>query len=236
MDLRTARLTAWGLVLTVILVGIGCVIAFGEDAPFPRRFDGSADGVAVWWPTGAVMIATMVQAVLSAGVHALILARGRRWRRNLVRAGGYFAISWVTGPVLMLAFQLMGIAAKLGYRPDAIATVATIIGAILLFKANMLTKSRPGWFNGLVFPPFARRDDVWRRVHRASAWRGAAIGFAFLLLPWAHVSGAGHAMSTRDLMIALLVADLAIGTAHAILLSLFTEPDEREGVHVDARR
>jgi hypothetical protein len=83
---------------------------------------------------------------------------------------------------LILAAQGIALAGGLGYRVDRSAALAAVIGLILLYRANLLPKSRPAWFNGVALPVLAGNSEVWRRVHRASAFRLIAIAPAALTL------------------------------------------------------
>ena len=99
-----------------------------------------------------------------------------------MRAGNVLATAWVGTMTLILAAQATLLAGALGYEIDRNATLAAVIELILLFRANLLPKSRPAWFNGVALPVFAGNSDVWRRVHRASAVRLIAIALAALAL------------------------------------------------------
>jgi hypothetical protein len=89
-----------------------------------------------------------------------------------------------------------------------------VIGLLLLFRANLLPKSRPAWFNGVALPVFAGRSDIWRRVHRASAFR--LIGIAVIALLLAALRPAG--IDPLVPIALLLAAELVIASTHGWLL------------------
>ena len=141
-------------------------------------------------------------------------ARVRRWRRNLVRAGNVFASAWVGTMTLILAAQGTVLASALGYRVDRSASLAAVIGLILLYRANLLPKSRPAWFNGVALPVLAGKSEVWRRVHRASAVRLSVIALAALALAILRPEGVDPLGAVGW----LLAAELVLASSHGLWL------------------
>ena len=132
-----------------------------------------------------------------------------------MRAGNVLATAWVGLMMLILAAQATLLAGALGYEIDRNATLAAVIGrSILLFRANLLPKSRPAWFNGVALPVFAGNSDVWRRVHRASAVRLIAIALAALALAILRPAGVNPLTTTGW----LLAAELLIASGHGLWL------------------
>jgi uncharacterized membrane protein len=160
--------------------------------------------MALLYPAWAVMWTLVCEAA----------ARARRWRRNVVRAGNVFATAWVGTMTLILAAQAILLARALGYEIDRSAALAAVIGLILLYRANLLPKSRPAWFNGVALPVFAENSDVWRRVHRASAFRLIAIALAALALAILRPAGVDPLTTTGW----LLAAELILASGHGLWL------------------
>jgi uncharacterized membrane protein len=115
---------------------------------------------------------------------------------------------------LILAGQAIVLAGGLGYQVDRNAALAAVVGLILLYRANLLPKSRPAWFNGVALPIFAGNSDVWRRVHRASAYRLVAIAVLALFLAAIRPAGVDP---MRPILI-LLLAELVIASGHGLWL------------------
>lgn len=208
MVVRQARLTAYLLLATIIALAAWSLLHFGPDYPLPPDFPrGSPQPVwraALLYPAWALSWTLICEAA----------ARARRWRRNLVRAGNVFATAWMGSMTLILAGQATLLARALGYQVDRSAALAFVIGLILLFRANLLPKSRPAWFNGVALPVFAGNSDVWRRVHRASAVRLIAIALAALALAIFRPAGLDPLTTTGW----LLIAELIIASGHGLWL------------------
>lgn len=208
MVVRQARLTAYLLLATIIALAAWSLLHFGPAHPLPPPFPrGSSQPVwhaALLYPSWALLWTLACEAA----------TRARRWRRNVVRAGNVLATAWVGTMTLILAAQATLLAAALGYEIDRNATLAAVIGLILLFRANLLPKSRPAWFNGVALPVFAGNSDVWRRVHRASAVRLVAIALAALALAIFRPAGVDPLTTTGW----LLAAELIIASGHGLWL------------------
>jgi hypothetical protein len=207
MVIRHARLIALLLVATIAASALASVLWLGADAPFLTV-------------RGKSVLDTRQAALACIGYATLLslifdrAARVRRWRRNIVRAGGAFATGWIGVLALILLAQGIAWAQALGHpiaREPALATAAALL---VLAKANFLTKSRPAWLNGTTLPLFACDPIVWRRVHRASALRLTAIGVAIILcvilLP------AGPAL--RPIITWLLAIEVGLATLHGLWL------------------
>jgi len=210
MVLRQARLIALLLLATIAALALASVVWLGPQAPFVTLGHGKTP-----------RLLDTRQAALVAVGYALVLslvfdraARVRRWRRNIVRAGGAFATAWVGALALILLTQLMGWAQALGHPVAREAAFAAAVALLLLLKANFLPKSRPAWFNGTTLPIFAADPAVWRRVHRASALRLLAIGAAILIA----VAAMPSSPLLRPLVTGLLLFELTLATAHGVLL------------------
>jgi hypothetical protein len=215
MVLRQARLTARLLLLTIAALALWSLLYLGPDHLLPGRAAAgeTAAPVPVW------------QAAIRYPAHALVWSmiyeastRVRRWRRNLIRAGNVFATTWISTLTLILAIQLLMLAPALGYDIDRGSALAAVIGVLLLFRANVLPKSRPAWFNGIAFPIFASRTDVWRRVHRASAIRLTGIALVALLL----AAFAPACVNPVRPIVLLLLAELVIASVHGLWLGATT--------------
>jgi uncharacterized membrane protein len=217
MVLRQARLTAWLLLATIAVLALWSLAWFGADHLLPVRAGrGTTSGIPVW--EAALRFPGM--ALLWTAIY-LASARVPRWRRNIVRAGNAFAAAWVSTMTLILAVQILMLAAALGYDIDRGSAFAAIVGILLLYRANALPKSRPAWFNGIALPIFASRTDVWRRVHRASAWR--LVGIALLALSLAAFAPQGT--EPMRIVIPLLLLELAFASLHGLWLGVTTVPE-----------
>jgi uncharacterized membrane protein len=208
MVVRQARLTALLLLATIVALAAWSLLHFGPGHLLPARRPGGAPEPA--WHTallypGAALLWTFV---------CETAARLRRWRRNVARAGNVFASAWVGTMTLILAGQAIVLAGGLGYQVDRNAALAAVVGLILLYRANLLPKSRPAWFNGVALPIFAGNSDVWRRVHRASAYRLIAIALLALFLAAIRPAGVDP---MRPILI-LLLAELVIASGHGLWL------------------
>ena len=208
MVVRQARLTALLLLATIIALALWSLLHFGPDHLLPPRRAGGASKpvwqAALFYPGGALLWRLTCETAV----------RIRRWRRNVARAGNVLASAWVGTMTLILAGQGIVLTSALGYRVDREATLAAVVGLILLFRANLLPKSRPAWFNGVALPVFARNSEVWRRVHRASAFRLIAIGILALFL--AAIRPAG--VDPLQPILILLLAELVIASCHGLWL------------------
>lgn len=212
MVYRQTRLTARLLFATIVALAVLALLHLGADHLVPGRVrpgGAVADPLPVW----QAMLRTVLMALLWMLVHEQA-ARVRKWRRNILRAGGVFATSWLGSLTLILAIQIMQLASALGYDVLWMRGYAAVVGVLLLFRANLLPKSRPAWFNGVAFPVFAGRADIWRQVHCASALRLLAIGIVSLLL----AALAPDGVDSLGIIIMLLLAELALATAHALWL------------------
>jgi hypothetical protein len=208
MVVRQARLTARLLLATIFALALWSLLRFGPEHLLPARLPGGAPEpvwrAALRYPGAALLWTFLYEAA----------ARRPRWRRNIVRAGNVFATAWIGTMTLILAIQATALAAASGYPVDRSAALSAVIGLLLLFRANLLPKSRPAWFNGVALPVFAGRSDVWRRVHRASAWR--LIGIAAVALLLAAVRPAG--IDPLYPITLLLLAELIAASAHGWVL------------------
>ena len=207
MVLRQARLTAHLLLATIAALALWSLLHFGPDHILPGRQPGG--DIPVWQAAlrfpGMALVWTIVYQAS---------ARVPRWRRNIVRAGNALAAAWVSTMALILALQVLTLAAALGYDIDRQSAFAALLGLLLLYRANALPKSRPAWFNGIALPIFASRDDVWRRVHRSSAWRLVAIAIVALLL--AALSPPG--IDAVGTILLLLLIELIVASLHGLWL------------------
>ncbi|SDC50955.1 hypothetical protein SAMN05444678_103229 [Sphingomonas sp. YR710] len=210
MVVRQTRIVATLMLATILAIALGSVLWLGTSYPFlvKRNADGNV-----------LSVTTAGHAALMCGGNALLwhglcewALRVRRWRRNIIRAGGIFATSWIGSLTLVLAMQMMALADVIGQPFDHHRAFAIVVAVLLLFKANLLPKSRPGWFNGVTFPLFVRDPDVWRRVHRASAIRIAVVAVATLLM--AVASGP----DPLPIVMRLLMAELCGATLHGLWL------------------
>ena len=223
MVLRQARLTACLLLATSAALALWSLAWFGPDHVIAGRVRGGPEGDITIWEAalrfpGMALLWSLVYEGSS---------RVPRWRRNIVRTGNVFATTWISTMTLILALQVLSLAGAMGYRIDRQSAFAAVIGVLLLFRANVLPKSRPAWFNGVALPIFAGRADVWRRVHRASAWRLVAIAVTSLLL--AAFAPAG--MDPVAPVIALLLLELVGASLHGLWLGATTEPSARHRVN-----
>lgn len=222
MVLRQARLTARLLLATIAVIALWSLFHFGPDHLLPHRIGGGIAGepMPVWEAALRFPGIALFWSILYRGA-----ARVPRWRRNIVRAGNVFATTWISTMTLVLAMQVITLAAATGFDIDRGSAFAAVIGVLLLFKANVLPKSRPAWFNGIALPIFASRTDVWRRVHRASAIR--MIGIALVCLLLAAFAPAGTD-PIRPITV-LLLAELVIASAHGLWLGSTTVATEPAG-------
>lgn len=203
---RQVRLIGLLLLGSILAAAIGSMLWFGPDAPFHVAPDGRIE------TTGQMAI----RSCAIAGFYTLVadrLSRQRRWRRNIVRAGGTFAISWIGILVLVLSRQVIDLFGALGHPVDH-AGYAVAVALLLLVKANLLPKSRPAWFNGVTLPVVAGDLGVWRRVHRWSAGRLVAIGLGTLALLAIGRDGA----QVLPLLMKVLIAEFCLTTLHAVWL------------------
>jgi hypothetical protein len=219
MVLRQTRLAARILCAIILILALGSIVTFGADHPFPIG-RGGAD-MSVPMAEGHFRLLTSAFIIMFAYEQA---ARVRRWRRNLIRAGGVFATSWLGGLLLIIALQVMGAASAAGFDYDRGSIFCAVIGTLLIIRADQLPKSRPAWFNGIAFPVFASRHDVWRRVHKASALRLLAIGLFAIGMA---MFGSGG-IDPMAIVIRLLLAELALATLHALFLGATTSRQERQ--------
>jgi hypothetical protein len=219
MVLRQTRLTARLLFATILALGGFILLYLGPDHLLPIR--PNPDGSTMMLPAWQAVLRTCLVSSLMMLAHEQA-SRVKRWRRNVIRAGGVFATSWLGSLTLTLAIQIMQLAQALGYEIDRGSGYATVIGVIILFRANLLPKSRPAWFNGVALPIFASRTDVWCRVHRASAIRLLAIGIGALAL----AAFAPRGFDPVQPIILLLLAELALSTLHALWLGATTSRKE----------
>ncbi len=219
MVYRQTRLTARLLFATIVGLAALALIHLGPDHLIPGRVraEGQAGPpVPVW--QGSLRACLLGLLWMLAHEQA---ARVRKWRRNIVRAGGVFATSWLGSLTLILAIQIMQLASSYGYEIDAGRGYGTVVGVLVLFRANLLPKSRPAWFNGVAFPVFAGRADIWREVHRASALRLLAIGIVILAL----CAFAPAGVDLIGIIMMLLLLELALATAHALWLGAMTRKE-----------
>jgi hypothetical protein len=208
MVVRQARLTAQLLLATIVALAAWSLLHFGPEYPLTPHSPGGAPQpvwrAALLYPAWGLLWTLVCEAA----------ARARRWRRNVVRAGNVLATAWVGTTTLILAAQATLLARALGWEIDRSAALAAVIGVILLYRANLLPKSRPAWFNGVALPVFAGNSDVWRRVHRASAVRLAVIALAALALAIFRPAGVDPLTTTGW----LLAAELIIASGHGLWL------------------
>jgi len=217
MVLRRTRLVARVLCGIILALWVAAILYLGPDHPFPKINGGQPTEVPL--AQAAFRSFLVVVLLMLAYEHA---ARVRRWRRNLIRAGGVFATSWLGGLLIVIAFQLLSFAEIAGYDIDRNALFASLIGTLLIIRADQLPKSRPAWFNGIALPIFAARADVWRRVHKASALRLLAIGILAIGLA---AFGTGDTDPMR-LVMGLMLLELVLATGHALWLGATTSPRE----------
>jgi hypothetical protein len=208
MVVRQARLIARLLLATIVALAGWSLLHFGPDHLLPPRLAGGAP-MPVWR-----------EALLYPGMALLwtlaceVAARSRRWQHNILRAGNVFATAWISTTTLILAGQATTLAAGLGMAVNRSAALAAVIGFILLFRANLLPKSRPAWFNGVALPVFAGNSEVWRRVHRPAAFRLIGIAAVAFLLAADPPAGVDPLAATGW----LLLAELIIASAHGLWL------------------
>lgn len=210
MVVRQARLTALLLLATIVALAAWSLLHFGPDYPLAPGLPGAAPQ-----PAGRAALLYPGWALLWTLAYERAV-RAKRWRRNVVRAGNVLATAWVGTMTLILAAQATLLARALGYEVDRSAALAVVIGLILLYRANLLPKSRPAWFNGVALPVFAGNSEVWRRVHRASAVRLIAIALAALALAILRPAG----LDPLGTIGWLLIAELIIASAHGVWLGL----------------
>jgi hypothetical protein len=195
MAFRQTRLIARLLLATVLALAAATILWCGPDA----------GGAALTWSVYAICWSFLFDRA----------ARARRWRRNLLRAGDAFALSWIGTLAMVLTMQAITLAEAAGHPIDRRRAFAALVALLLLAKANALPKSRPAWFNGVTLPPFAPDRATWRRVHRASAVRLAALGAATLAVACLGPRGADPLPWTMR----LLVVELGLATLHGLWLS-----------------
>lgn len=207
MVVRQARMIALLMLATIAASALGAVVWFGPNTPFVKMQSG-------------VVLSTACAALTHVG-YALLLslafdraARVRRWRRNIVRAGGTFAVTWIGVLTLILVVQSIAWSQALGHPIDREAALATAVALLVLLKANLLPKSRPAWFNGTTLPFFAQDTAIWRRIHHASAIRLAGIA-ATILLCVALLPGG---TTLRPIVGWLLGIEVGIATLHGLWL------------------
>jgi hypothetical protein len=212
MVVRQTRLIAGMLLATILMIAAGSILWLGWDHSFLVRRDHAG---------AAVLTLSAGQAAVKFGVWAVLwsfvfdrAARMRRWRRNILRAGGAFAISWIGTLTLILMVQVMAVAETLGHPVAQHRAYLAVIAILILAKANFLPKSRPAWFNGVTFPFVIADPQIWRQVHRWSAYRLSAIGGGALsvaclgppeadMLPW---------------VIRLLLVEICMASLHGLWL------------------
>ena len=217
MVLRQTRLTARLLFGTILALAAFTLLQFGPDHLVPGR--PGPDGTPILLPAWQAVIRTCLVATLMMLAHEQA-SRVKRWRRNIIRAGGVFATSWIGSLTLTVAIQIMQLAEAFGYAVNRGTGYGTVIGVLILFRANLLPKSRPAWFNGVALPIFASRTDVWCKVHRASAVRLMIIGLGALAL----AAFAPRGVDPVGPIIVLLLAEVALSTLHALWLGATTSP------------
>ena len=213
MVVRQTRMIALLLVATIIVAGLAAIWWFGPQARFVVAHDRAGN---VRFALSSERAAVLY--IVYAAGFSLVLDRAsriRRWRRNIVRAGGAFAIGWLGALTLVLASQAMAWAQALGRPIDRDTGFAVAVALIVLLKANLLPKSRPAWFNGTALPLFAPDPVVWRRVHHASALRLTAVAVSILVLAATHPP----ALDLRSTVLWLLIGEISLATVHARYLS-----------------
>jgi len=214
MGIRQARLIAFLLVGTIAVLGLLSVLWLGPDTSFvvARDHDGRTQ----------FSLTTGHTAVLYTGYAALLslvfdrIWRLRRWKRNIVRAGGAFAMGWIGGLTLILTSDIIAWVQALGRPVDRDAAFTAVVAMLVLLKANLIPKSRPAWLNGTTLPVFAWNPAVWRHVHRFSAMRLLAIGLSLLVLAILHPPW----LDIRSVTVWLLTAEVSLASAHGLWLSL----------------
>ena len=221
MVLRQARLTARLLLATITLLSLWSLVHFGPEHVLPGglREGAASEGMPAWEAALRFTGNAFLWSVIYEGA-----ARIPRWRRNIHRAGNVFATTWISTMTLVLAIQVLTLAAALGYAIDRGSAIAVLIGLLLLFRANLLPKSRPAWFNGIALPIFASRPDVWLRVHRASAVRLLAIALIAFLLGALAPPG----IDPVQPVMMLLAAELVIASAHGLWLGSTTAEEDAD--------
>ena len=206
--LREAQALATLLQATTVALAIASVAWLGADYPLVTLRNGTVHLNAA--EAGLIFSA---MAVLYSLVYKR-LSRVRRWRRNLVHAGGGLATSWVGTLLLVLSKQVFALAAAAGQDVDERRCFAVVVGLLLLWRANLMPKSRPGWFNGVALPVFAPDALRWRIVHRYAAIRLVIIGLVGITLAFSTTPGT----DVVNIFVALLIAELVIANGHALLL------------------
>jgi uncharacterized membrane protein len=206
MVIRQTRMIAALLLATIVAIALGSVLWRGTDSPLAiGRHDMSAGRAALTF-------------IGYAGFWSIVFDRAtrvKRWRRNMIRAGGVLATAWIGVLVLILALQMMALAEAAGHPVDRAACYAGVVAILLLVKANLLPKSRPAWLNGVTLPIFAADPIVWRRVHRASALRLATLGTGILFLAIVRPPG----IDAMAIVVRLLMAEFVIASLHGLWLT-----------------
>jgi uncharacterized membrane protein len=215
--LRQTRLTARLLFATILVLAAFMLAYFGPDHLIEGRAKPGREPNL--FPAWQMVLRTCLVATVTMLAHEQA-ARVKRWRRNIIRAGGVFATSWIGSLALALLVQSMQIAQGLGFDPDRSTGYAAALGLLILFRANLLPKSRPAWFNGVALPIFASRADIWCKVHRLAAIRLLVIGLAALGL----AAFAPADVDPVQPIVILLFAELALSTLHALWLGATTGP------------
>lgn len=226
MAFRQTRLIARIVCAAILIVALAGTLILGDDKVMQVGSRTAAEGGRELSVTAAALLYS-AYGLAWYFAHAQA-ARVKRWRRNILRAGGVFATSWIGSLTLILAIELMGFAAAAGYAVDRKAGYAAVIGMIVLVRANQLPKSRPAWFNGVALPVFASRPEVWRMVHRQSALRLLGIGLVAIGLAAIRPQG----LDPVKPVLALLLLELAIATVHALWLGIRRE---RTVIHVGGK-
>ena len=206
MVVRQTRLIAALLLATIVAIAGGMVLWLCADHPIAVGLHNIRAGRAALTFIGY------------AGLWSFAFDRAtrvKRWRRNVLRAGGVLVTSWIGLLVLVLALQMMALAEAVGHPVDRDAGYAAVVAILLLVKANLLPKSRPAWFNGVALPIFAGDPVIWRRVHRASALRLAALGVGTLLVTIVRPPG----IEPLPIVMRLLMAELIIASLHGLWLT-----------------
>ena len=229
MVFRQTRLIARFVCAAILIVALASILILGDDTLIQLGSRRPEEGGRVLTTSSAASFYAVYALVLYF-IHAQ-LARVKRWRRNIIRAGGVFATSWIGSLILILAIEVMGFAAAAGYAVDHKAGYAAVIGVLLLIRANQLPKSRPAWFNGIALPIFASDEQIWRKVHRQSALRLLAIGL--LAIGLAAVRPVG--VDPVKPVMSLLMIELAIATVHALWLGIRRRDNIHHGGENDDR-
>lgn len=214
MAIRQTRIIAFLLVGTITVLGCLSILVLGRDTIFVVARDRAGD---------VRLSLTAGQAALSYVGYAVLISlafdrlwRLRRWKRNVIRAGGAFAMGWLGALTLIVTSQIIAWAQVLGRPIDRDAAFAAVVALLILLKANLIPKSRPAWLNGTTLPLFAWDPAVWRHIHRFSAVRLLAIGTCLIALAVAHPAG----LDLRSMTVLLLMAEVSVTSAHGLWLSL----------------